>query len=110
MDGLANPYFSMAAVLLSGIHGYMDGEKLVWGDCEIDPAKLTPNDRAELAIKDMLPASVEEALTALKGDEEFVRFFGPEVVERYCDVKEFEMEFLGEMGEEERRSWIMERY
>ncbi|KAK3351841.1 hypothetical protein B0H65DRAFT_136412 [Neurospora tetraspora] len=110
MDGLANPYFAMAAVLLAGIHGYMDQEKLTWGDCEIDPAKLTPNDRAELGVKDMLPASVEEALTALRGDEEFVEFFGQEVVERYCDVKEFEMEFLAEMGEEERRNWIMERY
>ncbi|KAK3956986.1 hypothetical protein QBC32DRAFT_320233 [Pseudoneurospora amorphoporcata] len=110
MDGLANPYFAMAAVLLSGIHGYMDGEKLTWGDCEIDPAKLTPNDRAELGVKDMLPASVEGALMALRGDEEFVEFLGQEVVERYCDVKEFEMEFLAEMGEEERRNWIMERY
>jgi glutamine synthetase len=110
MDGLANPYFAVAAVLFSGIRGVVDGEALVWGDCEIDPAKLTANDRRELGVSQMLPGSVEEALVALKGDAALVEMMGPELVERYVAVKEFELAFLGEMGEEERRQWLMERY
>ncbi|KAK5663039.1 hypothetical protein OQA88_6455 [Cercophora sp. LCS_1] len=110
MDGLANPYFAMAAVLFSGISGILKKEKLVWGDCEIDPAKLTDNDRKEMGVTEMLPLSVEEALGALKGDEELVDCLGNELVERYIAIKEFELNFLGKMGEEERREWLMERY
>jgi hypothetical protein len=46
----------------------------------------------------------------LKEDEELVELMGPELVERYAALKEFELNFLGEMGDEERRQWLMERY
>ncbi|KAK4219550.1 hypothetical protein QBC37DRAFT_303032 [Rhypophila decipiens] len=110
MDGMANPYFAMGAVLLAGTHGVKNKEKMTWGDCEIDPAKLTGNDRKELGVKEMLPASVEEALKALKDDEELVGYLGEELVERYVALKGFEMDFLGEMTEDERRGWLLERY
>ncbi|KAK3326409.1 hypothetical protein B0H66DRAFT_573888 [Apodospora peruviana] len=110
MDGLANPYFALGAVLLAGTHGVRNKEKMVWGDCEIDPAKLTANDRKELGVKEMLPASVEEALNALQDDAELVGYLGEELVERYVNLKGFELDFLGEMTEDERRGWIMERY
>ncbi|KAK0651566.1 hypothetical protein B0T16DRAFT_426362 [Cercophora newfieldiana] len=110
MDGLANPYFAMAAVLFSGIHGVSVREKLVWGDCEIDPANLTENDRKEMGVTKMLPGSMEEALKALKEDVELVEWMGSELVERYVALKEFEGTFLLKMGEEERRQWLMERY
>lgn len=110
MDGLANPYFAMGAVLLAGTHGVRNKEKMIWGDCEIDPAKLTGNDRKELGVKEMLPGSVEEALNALKADEELVGYIGEELVERYVALKGFELDFLGEMTEDERRGWLLERY
>lgn len=110
MDGLANPYFSVAAILFAGIKGYNDGEEMVWGDCEIDPAKLTANDRKELGVSKMLPGSLEEALAALKGDEELTEMLGMELVERYVAIKEYELGVLNEMGEEERKEWLMERY
>jgi hypothetical protein len=46
----------------------------------------------------------------LKQDEELVEWLGPELVERYTALKEFELTFLVRMGEEERRQWLMERY
>jgi len=110
MDGLANPYFAMSALLFSGIHGVVAREKLVWGDCEIDPANLTENDRKEMGVTQMLPGSVEEALGALREDEELVGHIGAELVERYTALKEFELKFLQKMDEEERRQWLMERY
>lgn len=110
MDGLANPYLAVAAVLFAGIRGVAAGEAMAWGDCEMDPAKLTANDRRELGVTQMLPGSVEEALAALRADRELVEDMGPELVERYLALKEFELNFLGEMGEEERREWLMERY
>jgi glutamine synthetase len=56
------------------------------------------------------PGSVEEGLEALKGDAEMVGLMGRELVERFVAVKEYEMEFLKDMGQEERRQWLMERY
>ncbi|KAK3996724.1 protein fluG [Cladorrhinum sp. PSN332] len=110
MDGMANPYFAVAATLFSGIRGFESGEEMIWGDCEIDPAKLTPNDRKELGVSEMLPLSLEEALDSLKKDEELVELMGGDLVENYVNVKEYELVVLGEMGEEDRKEWLMERY
>ncbi|KAK4148009.1 uncharacterized protein C8A04DRAFT_33552 [Dichotomopilus funicola] len=110
IDGMANPYLAIAAVLFAGIKGVVDREPMVWGDCEVDPAKLTANDRKELGVTEMLPGSVPEALEALKGDTVLGELLGPELVERYVAIKEFEAEFLGKMDAEERRQWLMERY
>ncbi|KAK4646375.1 hypothetical protein QC761_209890 [Podospora bellae-mahoneyi] len=110
IDGLANPYFVASAILLAGIRGVETEEKMVWDDCEMDPAKLSDMDRKELGISQMLPASVEEALRALQEDTEMVEMLGDELVERYVAIKEFEDEFLGKMGAEVRRLWLMERY
>lgn len=110
LDGMANPYLAIAAYLLAGINGALAKEKLIWGDCEDDPVNLTDNDRKELNVTQMLPASIEEALDALKSDDELTALLGSELVERYTAVKEAELNLLGKMKEEERREWIMERY
>jgi glutamine synthetase len=110
VDGLANPYLVVAAVLFAGIKGVVDREVLTWGDCEIDPAKMTENDRKELGVEEMLPGSVAEGLEALRADVELAVLMGRELVERFVAVKEFEMETFGDMGDEERRQWLMERY
>lgn len=100
----------MAAVLSAGVHGVVTKEKLVWEDCELDPALLTDNDRKELHVTEMLPANLEEALAALGADTEMVELLGEEFVEKYTAVKEFELKFLGGLSKEERRRWIMARY
>ena len=110
LDGLANPYLALAAVVLAGAHGVAEGEKLTWGDCEVDPAQLTDNDRAELGVTRMLPTGLEEALEALKEDDTMVELLGEELVERYVAVKEAELRMLGALKEDERRQWIIERY
>ncbi len=110
LDGLANPYFALAAVIGAGMRGVADGETLVWGDCEVDPASLSANDRLELGIRDMLPASLPEALEALEGDGVMREVLGEAFVERYGAVKRAEMKFLEGMDDAERRQWIMERY
>lgn len=110
LDGLANPYLAMAAILFAGVSGAMGREKLVWGDCEVDPATLSENDRKELKVTQMLPASVGEALEALQEDGALTELLGPELVEKYTAVKEFELEFLSTLQEEERKEWVMARY
>ncbi|KAI1490255.1 hypothetical protein F5X96DRAFT_559058 [Biscogniauxia mediterranea] len=110
LDGLANPYFAVAALLAAGADGVRRGAPLAWGDCAEDPALLSEARRAELNIRQMLPANLEEALRALAEDDELVGLLGPEFVRRYIDVKNAELALLNPMSAEKRWQWILERY
>ncbi|KAI0134332.1 glutamine synthetase [Xylariales sp. AK1849] len=110
MDGLANPYFAMAAILSAGTSGVVNREPLTWGDCEIDPAKLDEEQREKLGVRTMFPKDLKEALKALKEDEDLGKLLGGEFVQRYIDVKNAEMGILNPMSTDERRRWIMDRY
>ncbi|KAG7105267.1 Protein fluG like protein [Verticillium longisporum] len=110
IDGLANPYFAISAILAGGLLGVRNNEALIWGDCGVDPATLTDNDKRELNVEEMLPLSIDEALAALQKDDDIVLLIGEELVERYVNVKEAEAKFLEEMNVETRRQWIMARH
>jgi glutamine synthetase len=96
--------------VLAGTNGVKDEEKLVWGDCTVDPASLTKDDKAELGITQMLPLTFEEALKTLQDDAELVELMGADLVERYIAVKNAELDLLGDMSEDVCRQWLMERY
>lgn len=110
LDGLANPYLAIAAVLSAGVRGVLDKEPFTWRDCGWDPAKLTPEEREELGITTMFPKNLDEALLNLGKDEVLRTGLSKEVVERYIAVKETELGLLGAMGKDELRQWIIERY
>ncbi|KAL9561298.1 hypothetical protein ACKAV7_014708 [Fusarium commune] len=110
IDGLANPYLALSAVLMAGTQGVADKEELAWGDCTEDPALLSPSERQRLNVQMRLPRSIWEALEALTQDLELCELLGHELVQRYSDVKVAETEMLEEMGEKERWQWIVERY
>ncbi|KAM0326565.1 hypothetical protein ACHAQA_006434 [Verticillium albo-atrum] len=110
LDGLANPYLAIAGILAAGTDGLVKEEALIWRDCAVDPAKLTPEQREELGVTVRFPKDLREALDALNKDETLEELLGYEFVKRYTDVKNGEMRILDPMGEEERRQWILERY
>ncbi|KAI0197034.1 hypothetical protein EV127DRAFT_55 [Xylaria flabelliformis] len=106
MDGMANPYLAIAALL----HAGAEGAAFTWGDCPIDPARLSSEERETLGIKNRFPKDLEEALEALEKDNTMVRLLGGEFVKRYVTVKKGEMALLSSIPEKMRRQWIMERY
>lgn len=113
MDGMANPYLALGAVLGAGLLGHAAGEDLLgsWGDCgERAPAEMTAAQRGEVGVAERIPGSLREALDALREDGELGGMMGRELVERYVAVKTAELELLRGMGDEERRTWVMERY
>ncbi|KAH8200983.1 hypothetical protein TruAng_004842 [Truncatella angustata] len=110
VDGLANPYFVIAAVVSAGTHGFVAKEKLRWSDYQGDPAKLSEDERRELGITTMLPKDLREALQILQKDTELVGLLGREFVQRYVDVKTAELGVLEPMEAEDRRQWVLERY
>lgn len=110
MDGMANPYLAISAVLLAGSQGVAAEEKLIWGDCLRDPAALSDAERKTLNVTKKLPASIHEALDSLRDDDELIELLGAPLVRRYINVKTAETAMLEKMGDEERRRWVMERY
>lgn len=110
IDGLANPYFVVAAIIAAGTNGVASGEKMKWADFLGDPARISDDERRELGITTLFPKDLGEALETLEKDEELGSLLGKEFVQRYTDVKNGEIKLLEPMNKEERRRWILERY
>ncbi|PHH71021.1 hypothetical protein CDD82_6779 [Ophiocordyceps australis] len=110
MDGLANPYLAMAAVLFAGINGVNKRQQLTWQDCLQDPAIMSAQQRAKAGIKTRLPLSLQEALSALESDSDLVELLGLDLVKQYSRLKAEEAALIEGLDGAERRRWIIERY
>ena len=109
VDGFANPYLALGAILGAGVQGVLDSEPLTFKDCLDDPAKLSPDERQALGVTRQFPKSIEEALNSFRNS--LLRtILGDAVYENYLAVKEAEVEMLQQMKTEERRRWLIERY
>lgn len=111
LDGMANPYLALAAVLGAGADGVARGMRLsTWGQCLGDPAAMDEEERLALGIDERLPGSLAEALDALEMSKRFGAVIGRDVVERQVAVKKAEIELFESMEEAERRQWIIARF
>ena len=110
VDGLANAYLATAAIIAAGTQGVMDEDELLQGDCTVDPANLSRNERGDLGVTQMLPKDLGDAVWALENDKMLKSLLGEDVVERYFDVKKAEGKMLNGMSDEDRREWIIELY
>lgn len=110
MDGLANPYLALAALIGAGLQGVINKEPLLLQDCLSDPSKLTEKERRELGITKQFPKSIEEALDCLGGSKVMRGVLGKEVVDVYVGVKQMENAMLEKMEPGRRRNWLIERY
>lgn len=111
LDGLANPYFAVAGMLAAGLLGLREGVGLAkWKDCQADLAKVGDEERQALGVVERLPQTLEAALSRLRKDETLKGVLGQKIVDDYVVMKEKERELLNAMSEEQRRTWIIERY
>lgn len=110
IDGLANMYLAMSALLGAGYIGVNRSMPLLHGDCPVDAATLSTKDREEFGIVEQIPKTLEQSLSVLEFDEDMQNILGPEFVKRYCAVKRTEAQKLAAMEEGQRREWLMERY
>lgn len=110
LDGLANPYMAIGAILAAGTDGILNHTRLSWSDVQGDPASLTEVQRKDLGVTEMLPSNLKEALEVLGADEKLLHLLNPVLVQRYIDVKNAEIALLTPMTAEDRRQWILERY
>ena len=110
VDGMANPYLALGAILGAGLQGVQDGDSMLIKDCTVDPATLKKSQRKDLGINVSLPTTITEALKNLKDDATLRGIVGQKVVDTYLAVKKAENEMLVKMEPEERRQWLIERY
>ncbi|KAI9710578.1 MAG: hypothetical protein M1820_002714 [Bogoriella megaspora] len=113
VDGIENVYLGVAAVVAAGLLG-LEGKEIGEGDeprdCPFNPSKMTKAQFQEYNIKEPMPSNLEEALVSLEQDAELKALLGEDLSKNYVSIKQAEKEMLDGMGEEERRSWLIERY
>lgn len=111
IDGLANPYFALAAIIAAGLLGLQAGEQIYQElDLPVNPAQLDDEQRAHYGVVRKLPASFGEAVEALKGDAGLREVLDQRLVGDYLVMKEAEAKMLEGMGEVEGRRFLVERY
>ncbi|KAF2685609.1 developmental protein-like protein fluG [Lentithecium fluviatile CBS 122367] len=111
VDGIANMYFALSSILAAGLLGLKaEITEFPEKDVQCNPSQLDEEGRAACGITQKMPASLEEATMALRVDGELNEALAQGLVNDFLLMKESEQRMLGEMGEAERRSWLIERY
>jgi glutamine synthetase len=113
LDGTANMYFALGAVIAAGLLGLQsatEGEQYAQADLQANPSMLDEAGRAQYGVLKEMPKSFADALVALMADGALVEALGHELVRDYVVVRESEQKKLNGMGEMERRVYLIERY
>jgi glutamine synthetase len=110
LDGFANPYLALSALLAAGLNGVESKKQMIAKDCTTNPAHLTEAQLDELGITKKMPTSLEQSLQELEKDDMLRRFVNPRLIDAYVVMKRAEKEMLDEMGEKDRHGWLIERY
>ena len=109
-DALGNPYLQVASLIGAGLDGYQRGIPLeIKENKSIQKGVLDEETKRALGIKQVLPKSQEEALRAMRDDDEFLRgILGDMCFDTYLKHRELEGEKSGHMNRKERTRAIME--
>jgi glutamine synthetase len=110
LDGFANPYLALSALLAAGLDGVESKKQMIVKDCTTNPAHLTEAQLDELGIVNKMPTSIDQSLGQLEKDDMVRRFIGSHLIDVYVVMKRAEKEMLDEMNEKERHAWLIERY
>jgi glutamine synthetase len=111
LDGLANMYFAIGAVIAAGLLGLQAGER-EWreSDVPVNPSTLDEQGRAHYGVGRKMPGTIDEAMDALRQDGALREVLDQELVGNYVVMKQAEQNMLGGMEERERRAFLIERY
>ena len=98
-DAAANPYLALAAILCAGLEGVRAGLPTP-PILDEDPAVLDAAGAERFGVG-ALPASLEEALAALAGDEVARGWLAPQLYEAHVSIKRTELESTARLDPEE---------
>ncbi|TVY48103.1 Protein fluG [Lachnellula occidentalis] len=108
VDGTANPYLALTAILTAGVIGLEKEKRLTMKDPKRMVFEGMEDDEAtDLGILHKMPTSLKAAIDSLKAAEELKDALGPEMIDRYVKVKAKEEENFGKLTGSERRELSM---
>jgi glutamine synthetase len=87
-DASCNPYLALGGLVAAGLDG-LERDLEPPEPVEVDPATISEEERAERGIR-RLPATQEEALDALAGDQVLTTALGPTLTTSYLAVRHSE--------------------
>lgn len=93
-DATANPYMALAGILAAGLDG-IEAELTNVGPVDVDPAQLSDEERHAKGIR-RLPATLQEALDALREDDLYNNVFSPRTIDAYIKVKEADIKYFAQ--------------
>ena len=110
MDGFANPYLALCALLAAGMDGMKKGTQLSAGPCPRGANLLTTEEREKLGIRTWLPKTLSESLDVLASNTVICETIGQAIIEPYVAIKRGEIEQVKTWTEKERRNYLISRY
>ncbi|CAO2647166.1 Nn.00g080880.m01.CDS01 [Neocucurbitaria sp. VM-36] len=102
IDGTANMYLTIAALIAAGVDGIRSNQELIWGDSQESPSLMSSSMRENLGITQRLPLTLKEAIEAIETDPTLSSILSQDLVERYAKIKREEAVSLEKMTPEAR--------
>lgn len=110
MDGLANPYLALSAMLAAGLDGMLTERVLFAGDCIEPPSSMFEHERIALGIEAMMPKTLDESLAALEENEVLREGLGNSTISAYIAVKRGQAKEMRSMTTVEAQTWLISRF
>jgi len=112
VDGLANPYLSLAAIITAGVLGINNGRESSMQDCsgERTPGDMSEAERHEKDITRRMALTREEARYSLMNDEEMKVMMGKDGVEAFLSVNKVAEDVFSRGNESEQAKRLVESF
>lgn len=110
VDGTANPYLAVGAIIVAGLDGIRKKLRLEQKELTVAPSQLDADEKLKL-IK--LPSSIEEALGNLKESNEYEMFcsgFGKLLVDVFIAVRSGETEYMRKFSDDEQLKLVVKTF
>src|SRR5919199_50038 len=108
VDGSANPYLALGAVIAAGLDGVRHcfelGEPVA-----VDPGHMTESERCDRAIE-LLPTNLGDSIEQLSNNKVLLDALGPELAQAYLAVRKAEWEAMKDLDLAEEVKLLLERY
>lgn len=120
VDGFANMYFALTGIVGAGLLGLKEGADLHPSDDDAgaykekdvptNPTRLSEEELEQFGVTRKMPMSTEEAVKALEEDTALKETLGGSFLHQFLIMKDHERTMLGAMSDDERLTWLLERY
>lgn len=108
VDGAANPYLALGAVIAAGLDGVR--QELSPGDpVDVDPGLMPEAEQARRGI-DRLPTSLKLAIEQFRRDAVLIDALGESLAQTYIAVRQAEWEAMHSLSFDEEVNLLLERY